>query len=64
MKASEIREKSDLELNKVLVDLSREKFNLRMQKASGQISKPHRIEAIRRDIARINTILGQRGASR
>jgi len=57
MKAQELRQKSNQELTTLLLDLHREQFNLRMQKGSGQLSKPSRIRAVRRDIARIKTVL-------
>ncbi|MGH8558597.1 MAG: 50S ribosomal protein L29 [Methylococcales bacterium] len=57
MKADEIRKKPKDELDSLLNDLFREQFNLRMQKGSGQTSKPDRIKSVRRDIARIKTIL-------
>jgi len=60
MKASEINQKGVDELNKELVDLLREQFNLRMQKGTGQLSQPHRMKAVRRDIARIKTVLNQK----
>jgi len=60
MKASEYRQKSDDDLNKELLELSREAFNLRMQAGSGQLSRFHQIRALRRDIARIKTVLTER----
>ncbi|MGR9105543.1 MAG: 50S ribosomal protein L29 [Gammaproteobacteria bacterium] len=57
MKAADIRKKNEEELNSLLNELSREQFNLRMQKGSDQLSKPDRIRSVRRDIARIKTIL-------
>jgi large subunit ribosomal protein L29 len=57
MKANEIREKSRGELDSLLGDLYREQFNLRMQKGSGQLSKNDRVKSVRRDIARVKTIL-------
>ncbi|GAB6139403.1 50S ribosomal protein L29 [Methylosoma difficile] len=57
MKASELRQKSKDELQSLLNDLSREKFTLRMQKATGQLSKSHQVKVVRRDVARIQTIL-------
>ena len=57
MKASELRQKSKDELKTLLVDLSRESFNLRMQKATRQLTKSHQIKNVRRDIARIHTLL-------
>ncbi len=60
MKASELRDKTDEELGKELLDLNREAFNLRMQKGTGQLSRPSQVKAVRRDIARVKTILNQR----
>ncbi|MES1925897.1 50S ribosomal protein L29 [Salinisphaera sp. T31B1] len=57
MKAKELREKSPEELNKELLALRREQFNLRMQQATGQLTQTHQFGAIRRDIARIKTVL-------
>ncbi len=57
MKASELREKSNSELKEEVLSLLQEQFNLRMQRAAGQMSKPHRMKQIRRDIARIKTIM-------
>lgn len=60
MNALELRAKSDDELRKELLDLNREAFNLRMQKGIGQLSRPSRIKSLRRDVARIKTILSER----
>ena len=60
MNAQELRAKSSDELRKELLDLSREAFNLRMQKGIGQLSRPSQIKALRRDIARVKTILSER----
>ena len=60
MIASEIREKSDQELKDVLVELRKEQFGLRMQRGTGQVANPARFKGIRRDVARINTIIAQR----
>ena len=57
MNARELRERSDDELRKELLSLSREAFNLRMQKGIGQLSRPSQIKTLRRDIARLKTIL-------
>ena len=62
MKASELRGKSVEELKKERVDLLKEQFNLRMQKATGQLSQPHRFRQVRSAIARINTILQQKAS--
>jgi len=59
MKASELRQKKPTELQEELLALHRQQFNLRMQKGSGQIAKPSEVQAVRRDIARIKTILGE-----
>jgi large subunit ribosomal protein L29 len=57
MKANDLRKKSKEELGVMLIDLSRERFNLRMQKATGQLSKPDQVKKVRRDLARIQTII-------
>lgn len=59
MKTSELRQKTKKELGAILLDLSREQFNLRMQKGTGQLSKPDQVKKIRRDVARIHTILNK-----
>ncbi|HAY45800.1 MAG TPA: 50S ribosomal protein L29 [Gammaproteobacteria bacterium] len=63
MIASEIREKSDQELKDALVELRKEQFGLRMQRGTGQLANPARFKDIRRDVARINTIIAQRAAA-
>jgi large subunit ribosomal protein L29 len=60
MKANDLREKSVDELNKELLALSREKFNLRMQQGTGQLTQPHQIKDARRNIARVKTILNEK----
>lgn len=60
MGADELRAKNSDELHKEVLELAREAFNLRMQKGSGQLSRPNRMRAVRRDIARIKTILNER----
>ena len=60
MKANELRKKTKDELNASLVDLSREQFNLRMQKGTGQLAKSSQVKQVRRDIARINTVLNEK----
>jgi large subunit ribosomal protein L29 len=59
MKASELRQKSKDELGTMLLDLSRERFNLKMQKGTGQLSKPDQVKKVRRNVARIHTILNE-----
>ncbi|MEW6037497.1 MAG: 50S ribosomal protein L29 [Pseudomonadota bacterium] len=61
MKASELRAKQADELKSTLMDLHREAFSLRMQQATGQLSKSHQIKAVRRDIARVNMVLAEKG---
>lgn len=61
MKASEFRTKTDEELGTELLELSREAFNLRMQAGSGQLGRFSQIKVVRRDIARIKTVMNERG---
>jgi large subunit ribosomal protein L29 len=60
MRAGEFRAKSEDELASRLLDLKKEQFNLRFQRATGQLENTARFRQVRRDIARIKTILGQR----
>lgn len=60
MKAEEIRGMTDDELSSKLAELKKEKFNLRFQKATGQLENTARQRQVRRDIARINTIAQER----
>ena len=60
MKAQDVRAKTDDELREQLSGLRRESFNLRFQAASGQLENTARQRQVRRDIARIKTILGER----
>jgi large subunit ribosomal protein L29 len=60
MKAGELRTKSEDELKDSLLGLRKEAFNLRFQRASGQLENTARIREVRRDIARIKTVLHQR----
>ncbi len=62
MKASELRAKSVDELNKELLDLLRAQFSLRMQKATQQLSNFSQIGKVRRDIARVRTLLREKAA--
>ena len=57
MKIDDVRGMSPDQLSDKLVNLKKEQFNLRFQKATGQIEKTHRVEQVRRDIARIKTHL-------
>ena len=63
MKASELREKSVEELQGELLELRKEQFNLRMQKATGQSQQTHTLRNVRRDIARVKTIFNQKADS-
>lgn len=63
MKAKEIRQMSDKELNAKLLDLKSELFNLRFQMATGQLDNPMRIKSVKRDIARVKTIARERELS-
>jgi large subunit ribosomal protein L29 len=63
MKANELRDKSVEDLNKELLELTREKFNLRMQQGTGQLTQPHQIKAARRNIARVKTILNEKAGN-
>lgn len=60
MKANQLREKNLRELQDLRGELLREEFNLRMQKSLGQLSRPSEFQRIRREIARINTVLGEK----
>jgi large subunit ribosomal protein L29 len=60
MKPEDFRAKSADELNDQLLQLKKEQFNLRFQRASGQLENTARVRAVRRDIARIKTVLGER----
>lgn len=62
MKATELREMTDVELNKQLKDLKAELFNLRFQHAINQLNNPIRIEAVKKDIARVMTVLAEKNA--
>ena len=60
MKAKELREMSEVELNKKLADLKQELFNLRFQHAINQLENPVRIDTVKKDIARVMTILAEK----
>ena len=60
MNAQELRSKSVSELKIELHSLLREKFNLNMQRGTGQLARPDQMKKVRRDIARINTVLGEK----
>jgi len=60
MEAQELRSKNMGELQKELTELLQEQFNLRMQKGMGQLSSSHALSRVRRDIARVRTILHEK----
>jgi len=60
MKATEVCDMTSDELKDKLLQLKKEQFNLRFQKASGQLEKTARISEVRRDIARVKTVLGEK----
>ncbi len=60
MKANVLRDMTDVELNQRLTDFKGELFNLRFQLATGQLENPMRIRNVRKDIARIKTIIRER----
>jgi large subunit ribosomal protein L29 len=60
MKASELREKTQAELRETLHDLLKEQFNLRMQRGTGQFSRPHLMKDVRLNIARVKTVMNQK----
>ena len=62
MKANELRDMTDVELNKQLKDLKAELFNLRFQHAINQLDNPNRIDAAKKDIARVMTVLAEKNA--
>ncbi|MGM0476159.1 MAG: 50S ribosomal protein L29 [Pseudomonadota bacterium] len=60
MNATELRNQDQSGLEKELQDLLREQFNLRMQKGTGQLDKSHRMKTVRRDIARVKTVMNEK----
>ena len=60
MKPADVRARTDDELTEQLDTLGRESFNLRFQSANGQLENTSRVRQVRRDIARIKTVLGER----
>ena len=59
MKASELRDKSQEELRETLHELLKEQFNLRMQQGSGQMARHHVMKEVRRNIARVKTVMAE-----
>lgn len=60
MKTAELREKTVEELNEEVLALTREAFNLRMQKGTGQLTRPNEVKRVRRQIARIKTLITEK----
>lgn len=60
MTANELRKKSVKDLREELLKLRREQFSLRMQQATGQMSRPHQFGVVRRNVARVKTILNEK----
>lgn len=63
MKSSEVRDMTTLELDNKLADLKKELFNLRFQHAINQLDNPARLKAVKKDIARVKTIMLERSQS-
>ena len=63
MKVEDLRQKTEDELKQQVLDLKKEAFNLRFRRASGQLENTSMVRQVRRDIARIKTILHERRAS-
>lgn len=60
IKATELRAKSAEELKQDLIGLLKEQFNLRMRKATGQLNQSHLLPGVKRDIARVKTVLNEK----
>lgn len=62
MNTAELRKKDIQALREELTNLLREQFNLRMQRGTGQLSRPHQMKTVRRNIARVRTILNEKAS--
>jgi len=60
MKATEMRSKSQVELEQELQDLLKEQFSLRMQQGAGQLARPDQVKKVRKNIARIKTVMNEK----
>lgn len=60
--ASDLRDKSVAELNEVLLELLRDQFNYRMQKSTGQLGQTHLMSGVRKNIARVKTLINEKRA--
>jgi large subunit ribosomal protein L29 len=63
MNGKDLREKSVEELNSTLLDLLRDQFKYRMQKATGQLTQTHLLGQVRKDIARVKTVLNEKAGA-
>ncbi|WP_196160260.1 50S ribosomal protein L29 [Reinekea sp. G2M2-21] len=63
MNGKDLREKSVEELNSTLLDLLRDQFKYRMQKATGQLNQTHLLGQVRKDIARVKTVLNEKAGA-
>ncbi len=63
MKTSEIRKMKTEEINKKIVELKSELFDLRMKQATGNLDKPHKINELRKTVARLKTVLNEKDGS-
>ncbi len=63
MNAADLRSKTESELKLELHNLLRERFNLSMQRGTGQLTRPDQMRKVRKDIARVNTILNEKARS-
>jgi large subunit ribosomal protein L29 len=63
LQVTELRAKSVKELNEVLLGLQKDQFNYRMQKNTGQLAQSHLLSAVRQDIARVKTLIGEKAGS-
>ena len=62
MKANELRGKTAEELESMLTDLRKQQFNLRMQQGTGQLARPSEMRQVRKDIARLKTVVNEQKA--
>jgi len=63
MKAAELREKSVEELNSQLLELRRDQFKFRLQKTTGQLTQSHLLKQVKKDIARVKTLLTEKAGA-
>lgn len=64
MKANDLRGKSAEELEAMLIDLRKQQFNLRMQRGTGQLARPSEMRQVRKDIARLKTVVNEQKAGK